>query len=83
MILHTFYLFLLCLGYDNHNMPPSKVIHCRAVADGCKETDLVQVMRPFGNIRYLKLNKIYEFMRGKKNCSVHPSPSKYIKYRKF
>ena len=38
-------------GYDNHNMPPSKVIHCRAVADGCKETDLVQVMKPFGGIR--------------------------------
>jgi len=42
-------------GYDNHNMPPSKVIHCRAVADGCKETDLFQVMRPFGNIRALTL----------------------------
>jgi len=42
-------------GYDNHNMPPSKVIHCRAVADGCKETDLVQIMRPFGNIRALTL----------------------------
>ncbi|XP_057295132.1 heterogeneous nuclear ribonucleoprotein L-like isoform X1 [Hydractinia symbiolongicarpus] len=42
-------------GYDNHNMPPSKVIHCRAVADGCKETDLVQVMRPFGSIRALTL----------------------------
>eukprot|EP00111_Clytia_hemisphaerica_P022910 TCONS_00067462-protein len=42
-------------GYDNHNMPPSKVVHCRAVADGCKETDLVQVMRPFGNIKALTL----------------------------
>jgi len=42
-------------GYDNHKMPPSKVIHCRAVADGCKETDLVQVMRPYGNIRAITL----------------------------
>ena len=49
------FLNSLCslIGYDNHNMPPSKVVHCRAVADGCKETDLVQVMRPFGNIKYV------------------------------
>ncbi|XP_012563622.1 heterogeneous nuclear ribonucleoprotein L isoform X1 [Hydra vulgaris] len=42
-------------AFDNHNMPPSKVVHCRAVADGCKETDLVQIMRPFGSIRALTL----------------------------
>ena len=42
-------------GNKNHNMPPSKVIHCRAVAEGCKETDLVQVMKLFGNIKALKL----------------------------
>ena len=40
---------------SNHNMPPSKVIHCRAVAAGCRETDLVQVMKLFGNVKALKL----------------------------
>ena len=42
-------------GNNNHNMPPSKVIHCRAVAEGCKETDLVEVMKLFGNVKALKL----------------------------
>eukprot|EP00794_Sanderia_malayensis_P013887 gene13887-15335_t len=36
---------------ENHNMPPSKVLHCRAVADGCKETDIVAAMRQFGKIK--------------------------------
>ena len=34
----------------HHNTPPSRVIHCRAVADGCKETDLINVLQPFGKI---------------------------------
>lgn len=34
----------------HHNTPPSRVIHCRAVADGCKETDLIGVLQPFGKI---------------------------------
>jgi len=34
----------------HHHTPPSRVIHCRAVADGCKETDLIQVLQPFGKI---------------------------------
>ena len=33
-----------------HDTPPSKVIHCRAVADGTKETDLISVLQPFGKI---------------------------------
>lgn len=39
----------------SHNMPPSKVVHCRAVAEACKETDLVQAMKVFGDIKALKL----------------------------
>ncbi|XP_032231297.2 heterogeneous nuclear ribonucleoprotein L-like isoform X2 [Nematostella vectensis] len=39
----------------HHNTPPSRVIHCRAVADGCKETDLIQVLQPFGTITYVTL----------------------------
>ncbi|XP_031557317.1 heterogeneous nuclear ribonucleoprotein L-like isoform X2 [Actinia tenebrosa] len=39
----------------HHNTPPSRVIHCRAVADGCKETDLIQVLQPFGKITYVTL----------------------------
>lgn len=34
----------------HHNTPFSRVIHCRAVADGCKETDLISVLQPFGKI---------------------------------
>lgn len=34
----------------HHHTPPSRVIHCRAVADGCKETDLISVLQPFGKI---------------------------------
>ena len=34
----------------HHSTPPSCVIHCRAVADGCKETDLITVLQPFGKI---------------------------------
>jgi len=40
---------------ENHNMPPSRVVHCRAVADGCKETDIVAAMKQFGKIRALTL----------------------------
>lgn len=40
---------------NDYEMAPSKVIHCRAVAKGCKETDLVEVMKVFGNISALKL----------------------------
>ncbi|RMX41638.1 hypothetical protein pdam_00008905 [Pocillopora damicornis] len=39
----------------HHNTPPSRVIHCRAVADGCKETDLINVLQPFGKITYVTL----------------------------
>ncbi|XP_073258090.1 heterogeneous nuclear ribonucleoprotein L-like [Porites lutea] len=39
----------------HHNTPPSRVIHCRAVADGCKETDLIGVLQPFGKITYVTL----------------------------
>ncbi|XP_068681115.1 heterogeneous nuclear ribonucleoprotein L-like [Montipora capricornis] len=39
----------------HHNTPPSRVIHCRAVADGCKETDLISVLQPFGKITYVTL----------------------------
>lgn len=37
----------------HHHTPPSRVIHCRAVADGCKETDLIQVLQPFGKITWV------------------------------
>lgn len=40
---------------SSHSMPPSKVVHCRAVAEACKETDLVDAMKIFGNIKALKL----------------------------
>jgi len=39
----------------NHNTSPSKVVHCRAVAVGCHETDLIEVLKLFGNIKALKL----------------------------
>lgn len=45
----------LVVNKNDYVMPPSKVIHCRAVAKGCKETDLVEVMKIFGNIKALKL----------------------------
>ncbi|XP_028396693.1 heterogeneous nuclear ribonucleoprotein L-like isoform X2 [Dendronephthya gigantea] len=38
-----------------HDTPPSRVIHCRAVADGTKETDLIGVLQPFGKITYVAL----------------------------
>ncbi|XP_046839506.1 heterogeneous nuclear ribonucleoprotein L-like isoform X3 [Xenia sp. Carnegie-2017] len=38
-----------------HDTPPSRVIHCRAVADGTKETDLISVLQPFGKITYVAL----------------------------
>ena len=39
----------------NHHTSPSKVVHCRAVAVGCRETDLIEVLKLFGNITALKL----------------------------
>ena len=47
-----FFLFTLT-AIENHNMPASKVVHCRAVADGCKETDLVTAMKQFGKIKWV------------------------------
>ena len=38
-----------------HDTSPSRVIHCRAVADGTKETDLISVLQPFGKITYVAL----------------------------
>lgn len=34
---------------------PSKVVHCRAVADGSTEADLIQVMKPFGDIEAITI----------------------------
>lgn len=42
-------------GPNTYEMPLSKVIHCRAVAKGCKEVDLVEVMSLFGNVIAIKL----------------------------
>lgn len=39
----------------NHNTPPSRVIHCRAVAVGSRETDVIEVMKVFGSVKALKL----------------------------
>lgn len=36
---------------DPHNAPPSRVIHARAVPDGCTHTLLVNVLSSFGKIR--------------------------------
>ncbi|XP_028396801.1 heterogeneous nuclear ribonucleoprotein L-like [Dendronephthya gigantea] len=38
-----------------HDTPPSRVIHCRAVADGTKETDLIGVLQPFVNVNNVTL----------------------------
>lgn len=35
---------------DPHNAPSSRVIHARAVPDGCTHTLLVNVLSPFGKI---------------------------------
>ena len=43
------------LSNDKHDIPHSKVIHCRAVPDGCRESDVVNAMRVFGNVQALRL----------------------------
>ena len=39
---------------DPHNAPPSRVVHARAVPDGCTHTLLVNVLSPFGKIRFVR-----------------------------
>ena len=36
---------------DPHNAPPSRVIHARAVPDGCTHTMLINTLSRFGRIR--------------------------------
>ena len=38
---------------DPHNAPPSRVIHARAVPDGCTHTLLINSLSQFGRIRYV------------------------------
>lgn len=38
---------------DPHNAPPSRVVHARAVPDGCTHTLLVSVLSQFGKIGYV------------------------------
>lgn len=46
----------LCDAFNaKHDMPYSKVIHCRSVPDGCREGDLIQAVRMFGNVEALRL----------------------------
>ena len=48
----------------HHNTPPSRVIHCRAVADGCKETDLISVLQPFGKITWVTMHTPMVLLNG-------------------
>ncbi|XP_019851800.1 PREDICTED: heterogeneous nuclear ribonucleoprotein L-like [Amphimedon queenslandica] len=40
---------------DPHNAPPSRVVHARAVPDGCTHTLLVNVLSQFGKIGYVTM----------------------------
>ena len=35
---------------DPHNAPPSRVVHARAVPDGCTHTQMVQILAKYGSI---------------------------------
>jgi heterogeneous nuclear ribonucleoprotein L len=40
---------------DPHNAPPSRVVHARAVPDGCTHTLLINVLAQFGKISYITM----------------------------
>ena len=40
-------------GVNEQDPPPSRVIHCRNVPDGCREGDLVGAVQTFGRVRYV------------------------------
>ena len=35
---------------DPHNAPPSRVVHARAVPDGCTHQQMIAVLQKFGNM---------------------------------
>ena len=47
---------------DPHNAPPSRVIHARAVPDGCTHTLLVNVLSQFGKIGLVNKNRPTTFL---------------------
>lgn len=44
-------------GFPNtgQEVPHSKVVHCRAIPEGCRETELIRVMKLFGDVEALRL----------------------------
>ena len=46
---------------DPHNTAPSRVVHARAVPDGCTHQQMVAVLSKYGKIRYACFNKPSKF----------------------